>query len=200
MVDGTAPSGRASKVFFALFVLGIRAMSHGFSHGLCDCCNGGCGACFLPSLCYSCQVAKLHSHVLRQKPPRCYRCVPCTLCLLGTFAFPPLLCLQHCYVRGSLVDELKAEETACEACLVSTMCGCCSVVQLADTLVTRGVPARIGMDDAGQSAGRGGVRVQRLTRLCRCVQAPSDGRPRWGRERRHFATWLNCFCRRALNT
>ncbi len=56
--------------------------------------------------------------------------------------------LQHCYVRGSIADEIKSDDNVCQLLMTATFCGPCSAVQMANTLVARGVPARLGMDDA----------------------------------------------------
>lgn len=147
-----------------------RAPHGHLAHDLLDCATGGgpcCDTCLLPFFCAQCQTAKMHSWLLHEQPPRCCGLnVPTAITALSVLGdvTPSVVVLasgmhtrlcsvgglvtafHHWYVRHAVVRELHIPESACDTCLKAFFCTACSSVQLANTLVSHGVPARLGMN------------------------------------------------------
>jgi Cys-rich protein (TIGR01571 family) len=124
-----------------------REPSGEWNHGLCECGAVPWSTCLISGcFCVVCQRAKIHSYLLKESPPRVCSTLPCLIAYLGIAVAPLIVPIYGCYLRTQLKEQLGIEESACETCVISTVCSGGSTVQMTMTLVNDlNVPAYVFM-------------------------------------------------------
>ena len=116
----------------------LRSRKGKWNHDICSCghvpmktfCVSGC-------FCSCCQLTKLHSYTLGEKPPQCCSVLPCLFLTLGVWWGGIPTMIQHCVVRQQIANQLGIPEDNCTTCFMAACCTCSSTVQMTMTVANQ---------------------------------------------------------------